>query len=151
MPSQPSDVCHPRLHISQYTVWLSLPFSISSLPGLSGKFLVCRQIHFKLVCLPNFVFQYDFLLCKCLHNVKYVVVLYGLQCSGLGASFCYMLSYLVGRPMVYKYLTERAQKWSQQVTFSYKQQSFLCKLTGHNVELMLFNVIAGGQAQRAPH
>lgn len=36
-------------------------------------------------------------------------------CSGLGATFCYMLSYLVGRPMVYKYLTERAQKWSQQV------------------------------------
>ncbi|XP_073715518.1 transmembrane protein 41B [Misgurnus anguillicaudatus] len=36
-------------------------------------------------------------------------------CSGLGASFCYMLSYLVGRPLVYKYLTERAQKWSQQV------------------------------------
>uniref|UniRef100_A0A3Q0QTJ9 Transmembrane protein 41B n=1 Tax=Amphilophus citrinellus TaxID=61819 RepID=A0A3Q0QTJ9_AMPCI len=36
-------------------------------------------------------------------------------CSGLGASFCYMLSYLVGRPVVYKYLTERAQKWSQQV------------------------------------
>ncbi|RXN17628.1 transmembrane 41B [Labeo rohita] len=40
---------------------------------------------------------------------------YYAQCSGLGASFCYMLSYLVGRPMVYKYLTERAQKWSQQV------------------------------------
>ncbi|XP_074473335.1 transmembrane protein 41B [Sebastes fasciatus] len=36
-------------------------------------------------------------------------------CSGLGASFCYMLSYQVGRPIVYKYLTERAQKWSQQV------------------------------------
>ncbi|XP_077420664.1 transmembrane protein 41B isoform X1 [Vanacampus margaritifer] len=36
-------------------------------------------------------------------------------CSGLGASFCYMLSYLVGRPIVYKYLTEKAQKWSQQV------------------------------------
>ncbi|XP_029623645.1 transmembrane protein 41B [Salmo trutta] len=36
-------------------------------------------------------------------------------CSGLGASFCYMLSYLVGRPVVYRYLTERAQKWSQQV------------------------------------
>ncbi|XP_062327467.1 transmembrane protein 41B [Osmerus eperlanus] len=36
-------------------------------------------------------------------------------CSGLGASFCYMLSYLVGRPVVYKYLTERAHKWSQQV------------------------------------
>ncbi|XP_058161752.1 transmembrane protein 41B [Dasypus novemcinctus] len=36
-------------------------------------------------------------------------------CSGLGASFCYMLSYLVGRPVVYKYLTEKAVKWSQQV------------------------------------
>ncbi|XP_033972388.1 transmembrane protein 41B [Trematomus bernacchii] len=36
-------------------------------------------------------------------------------CSGLGASFCYLLSYLVGRPIVYKYLTERAKKWSQQV------------------------------------
>uniref|UniRef100_A0A5G2QNU1 Transmembrane protein 41B n=2 Tax=Sus scrofa TaxID=9823 RepID=A0A5G2QNU1_PIG len=35
-------------------------------------------------------------------------------CSGLGASFCYMLSYLVGRPVVYKYLTEKAVKWSQQ-------------------------------------
>ncbi|KAI3377138.1 hypothetical protein L3Q82_000330 [Scortum barcoo] len=42
-------------------------------------------------------------------------VLFCWQCSGLGASFCYMLSYLVGRPMVYKYLKERAQKWSQQV------------------------------------
>ncbi|KAK5874004.1 hypothetical protein PBY51_018994 [Eleginops maclovinus] len=36
-------------------------------------------------------------------------------CSGLGASFCYLLSYLVGRPIVYKYLTARAHKWSQQV------------------------------------
>ncbi|XP_078405306.1 transmembrane protein 41B isoform X1 [Cetorhinus maximus] len=36
-------------------------------------------------------------------------------CSGLGASFCYMLSYLVGRPVVHKYLTDRATKWSQQV------------------------------------
>ncbi|KAM5138707.1 transmembrane protein 41B [Mantella aurantiaca] len=36
-------------------------------------------------------------------------------CSGLGASFCYMLSYVVGRPVVYKYLTEKAIKWSEQV------------------------------------
>ncbi|XP_015265847.1 PREDICTED: transmembrane protein 41B [Gekko japonicus] len=36
-------------------------------------------------------------------------------CSGLGASFCYMLSYLVGRPVVYRYLTEKAVKWSKQV------------------------------------
>ncbi|KAI1232602.1 hypothetical protein IHE44_0006433 [Lamprotornis superbus] len=37
------------------------------------------------------------------------------DCSGLGASFCYMLSYLVGRPVVYRYLTEKAVKWSEQV------------------------------------
>ncbi|XP_073460087.1 transmembrane protein 41B, partial [Aquarana catesbeiana] len=36
-------------------------------------------------------------------------------CSGLGASFCYILSYHVGRPVVYKYLTEKAVKWSEQV------------------------------------
>ncbi|XP_069479772.1 transmembrane protein 41B [Ambystoma mexicanum] len=36
-------------------------------------------------------------------------------CSGLGASFCYLLSYLVGRPIVYKYFTERAVNWSKQV------------------------------------
>uniref|UniRef100_A0A8C5VR54 Transmembrane protein 41B n=1 Tax=Microcebus murinus TaxID=30608 RepID=A0A8C5VR54_MICMU len=36
-------------------------------------------------------------------------------CSGLSASFCYMLSHLVGRPAVYKYLTEKAVKWPQQV------------------------------------
>uniref|UniRef100_A0A8C5WJ80 Transmembrane protein 41B n=1 Tax=Leptobrachium leishanense TaxID=445787 RepID=A0A8C5WJ80_9ANUR len=36
-------------------------------------------------------------------------------CSSLGASFCYLLSYLVGRPVVYKYLREKAVKWSQQV------------------------------------
>ncbi|XP_043915237.1 transmembrane protein 41B isoform X2 [Protopterus annectens] len=36
-------------------------------------------------------------------------------CSGLGASFCYLLSYVVGRPVVYKYLTDKAVKWSQQV------------------------------------
>ncbi|XP_075784074.1 transmembrane protein 41B isoform X3 [Pelodiscus sinensis] len=38
-----------------------------------------------------------------------------IECSGLGASFCYMLSYLVGRPVVYRYLTEKAVKWSEQV------------------------------------
>ncbi|XP_048340762.1 transmembrane protein 41B [Sphaerodactylus townsendi] len=36
-------------------------------------------------------------------------------CSGLGASFCYMLSYLVGRPVVYRYLTEKAVNWAKQV------------------------------------
>ena len=43
------------------------------------------------------------------------------QCSGLGASFCYMLSYLVGRPVVYRYLTERVEKCSPQVRPFWKE------------------------------
>lgn len=31
-----------------------------------------------------------------------------------------MLSYLVGRPVVYKYLTEKAVKWSEQVKFLHR-------------------------------
>ncbi|KAH0620892.1 hypothetical protein JD844_021774 [Phrynosoma platyrhinos] len=48
-------------------------------------------------------------------------------CSGLGASFCYMLSYLVGRPVVYRYLTEKAMKWSKQTEV-------------YNLELDAFNL-----------
>ena len=36
-------------------------------------------------------------------------------CSATGASFCYLLSYLVGRKLVNKYLPERAAAWSEQV------------------------------------
>jgi len=36
-------------------------------------------------------------------------------CSATGASFCYLLSYLVGRRLVYKYLPQRAANWSQKV------------------------------------
>ncbi|XP_067128224.1 transmembrane protein 41B [Centruroides vittatus] len=36
-------------------------------------------------------------------------------CSALGASFCYLLSYMVGRRLVMKYLPERAAQWSRQV------------------------------------
>merc|ERR1719154_571920 len=36
-------------------------------------------------------------------------------CSATGASFCYLLSYLVGRKLVRKYLPERAASWSEKV------------------------------------
>ncbi|KAB1272458.1 Transmembrane protein 41B [Camelus dromedarius] len=62
------------------------------------------------------------------------------QCSGLGASFCYMLSYLVGRPVVYKYLTEKAVKWSQQVAVSRIDPIFLF------VDIVLTMAIAKGVA-----
>ncbi|XP_055997725.1 transmembrane protein 41B-like isoform X1 [Ostrea edulis] len=36
-------------------------------------------------------------------------------CSGIGASFCYLLSYLVGRRLVAKYIPERIAEWQSHV------------------------------------
>ncbi|XP_042227001.1 transmembrane protein 41B-like isoform X2 [Homarus americanus] len=36
-------------------------------------------------------------------------------CSATGASFCYLLSYLAGRPIVLKYLPERTKSWQEKV------------------------------------
>ena len=36
-------------------------------------------------------------------------------CSATGASFCYLLSYLVGRQLVNKYIPERSAKWAETV------------------------------------
>ena len=36
-------------------------------------------------------------------------------CSATGASFCYLLSYLVGRRLVRKYLPERSADWAEKV------------------------------------
>ena len=48
-------------------------------------------------------------LCKCGCAIS-------LQCSGIGASFCYMLSYMVGRRLVMKYFPDRVAGWQQQVS-----------------------------------
>ncbi len=36
-------------------------------------------------------------------------------CSATGASFCYLLSYLVGRRLVRRYLPERSAQWAEKV------------------------------------
>ncbi|XP_076032180.1 transmembrane protein stas isoform X2 [Oratosquilla oratoria] len=36
-------------------------------------------------------------------------------CSATGASFCYLLSYLAGRPLVIKYLPEKVKSWQGKV------------------------------------
>ena len=36
-------------------------------------------------------------------------------CSAIGASFCYLLSFLVGRPIARKYFAERVKNWAAQV------------------------------------
>ena len=52
--------------------------------------------------------------CKCTYLL--VIILYQICfCSATGASFCYLLSYLVGRRLVKKYLPERSADWANKV------------------------------------
>ena len=44
------------------------------------------------------------------------MLLFIFQCSGLGASFCYLLSYLVGKRLVIRYIPERVTEWQNHVS-----------------------------------
>lgn len=46
-------------------------------------------------------------------------------CSATGASFCYLLSYLAGRPIVLKYLPDRTKSWQEKVHYT------ICIFNGH--------------------
>jgi len=46
-------------------------------------------------------------------------------CSATGASFCYLLSYLAGRPLVQKYVPERADEWAKKVERQNKKNNIL--------------------------
>lgn len=37
------------------------------------------------------------------------------QCSAIGASLCYLLSYCFGRPLIQKYIPDRIEQWSAEV------------------------------------
>ena len=59
-----------------------------------------------LICEQNYILQ--------MPEVTRFLLTY-LQCSAIGASFCYLLSYLVGRKIVKKYIPERAAEWKEKV------------------------------------
>jgi len=46
-------------------------------------------------------------------------------CSATGASFCYLLSYLAGRPLVQKYIPDRAAEWAKKVERQNEQNNIL--------------------------
>merc|ERR1719510_642097 len=46
-------------------------------------------------------------------------------CSATGASFCYLLSYLVGRRLVQKYVPDRADEWAKKVERQNKKNNIL--------------------------
>ena len=47
----------------------------------------------------------------------FVFVLFNLQCSAIGASNCYLISYLVGVRLVMKYIPEKVESWSKTVSY----------------------------------
>ena len=52
-------------------------------------------------------------------HMKYLLLLFlfiiSLQCSGIGASFCYLLSYMVGRRLVQRFFPQRVADWRNHV------------------------------------
>ena len=53
------------------------------------------------------------------YNFVVIALFVWMQCSAIGASFCYLLSYLVGRRIVWRYMPERAIEWSTHVMFTF--------------------------------
>jgi len=51
-------------------------------------------------------------------------------CSATGASFCYLLSYLAGRPLVQKYVPDRAAQWAMKVEMQNEQTGFFNDFQG---------------------
>ena len=64
------------------------------------------------------------------------------QCSSVGASFCYLLFYLVGRKLVQHYMPDRVNQWRGQVIFfnflisEQEARNILCEM----VDLVILGV-----------
>jgi len=54
-----------------------------------------------------------------------VALLLVCACSATGASFCYLLSYLAGRPLVQKYIPDRADEWAKKVEKQNQENNIL--------------------------
>ena len=61
---------------------------------------------------------YHEVFCMFLYLVTFITVccIHLFQCSGIGATFCYLLSYLVGRRLVIKYIPEKVADWQTHVS-----------------------------------
>ena len=123
--SQLTVIRHSRVHISQYFIRVSLLVSTCSFPRVFGKYshivsiaysdqtmlmLHDQTVHERRQC---YICTF-YLICFCYVYMR-INDLFR-QCSALGATICYLLSYLVATKLVQKYLPERAAEWSSQVS-----------------------------------
>ncbi|KAG7166213.1 Transmembrane protein 41B-like [Homarus americanus] len=91
----------PELEDDEYQ-YMKLPMDIEDAKNL-GRVLSHYKDRYFAEVLAGFLFRWELaLLLICF-------------CSATGASFCYLLSYLAGRPIVLKYLPERTKSWQEKV------------------------------------
>ena len=136
-----------------FVIFLIISFSLTWVPTcLVDITLHWNQILFKTFAIPGsiflsivsgYLFAFPialFLVSNAaiyLHNVSslmphirlyYLIFTINLKvcfCSATGASFCYLLSYLAGRPLVQKYVPERADEWAKKVERQNKKNNIL--------------------------
>ncbi|KAK4296622.1 hypothetical protein Pmani_030897 [Petrolisthes manimaculis] len=115
----------PELEEDEYQ-YLKLPTDIDDAKNLGRVLSHYKDRYYPEVLLAVFV-TYIFLQTFAVPGSIFLSILSGFLfrwevaltlicfCSATGASFCYLLSYLVGRPIVLKYLPDRTRAWQQKV------------------------------------
>jgi len=115
----------PKLQ-SDESVHLKLPKNIEDAKNL-GRVLSQYKDQYYMTVLGGIFITYIFLQSFAIPGSIFLSILSGFLfpfplalvlvclCSAFGASFCYLLSYLVGRRIVNTYFPERAEQWSMQV------------------------------------
>ncbi|CAH3018472.1 unnamed protein product [Porites evermanni] len=106
---------------------IKLPWNMEDAKGL-GKALSNYTDEYFTQVLVGFVVIYIFLQTFAIPGSIFLSILSGFLfpfplalflvclCSSVGASFCYLLFYLVGRQLVQRYLPERVNQWREQVS-----------------------------------
>jgi uncharacterized membrane protein YdjX (TVP38/TMEM64 family) len=115
----------PKLDPSE-RAHLKLPKNIEDAKKLGTVLSIYKDKYFVTV-LSGFLVTYVFLQSFAIPGSIFLSILSGFLfpfslalflvclCSAVGASLCYLLSYLVGRRIILKYWPERAAQWSAQV------------------------------------
>ncbi|XP_066947481.1 transmembrane protein 41B isoform X1 [Macrobrachium rosenbergii] len=115
----------PQLEQEEYQ-YIKLPTDIDDAKNL-GRVLSHYKDRYYLEVLAGVFVTYIFLQTFAIPGSIFLSILSGFLfrwevalllicfCSATGASFCYLLSYLAGRPLVQKYIPERAKSWQDKV------------------------------------
>lgn len=103
---QSANVRNTRLNLLKCSEWLSLQLLDSIAFGVHGKSHLLSDSSGS---------QNVLSMKTCLVLIFRLFFSQPGQCSAVGASLCYLLSYCFGRPLIQRYFSERVEKWSEQV------------------------------------